>query len=77
MSKPFVKGQLVRVPHKGDVIARIEHMGYTRNGKITTALVRHPLGKTEDWTWCEWMHQSKLRHVSAIDRLAEVVDEAR
>ena len=73
--KPCVKGQLVRVPHKGDVIARVEHMGYSRDGKISTALVRYPLGKTEDWTWCEWMNHNRLRHVSAVERLAELADD--
>lgn len=70
--KRFVKGQLVRVPLKDDVIARIEHMSYSKDGEDETALVRAPLGKTEDWTWCEWMLVSQLRHVSAVDRLAQI-----
>ncbi len=70
--KKFVKGQLVRsVSH--NVIARIEHLGY--QGDI--ALVRKPDGPTTCFTWSSWLPLKDLRHVSAVELLAQVVDESR
>ena len=70
ITKPFTKGQLVRVVDKPE-IARIEHMSYNWRGQAT-ALVRHPLGPTTSETWKVWLLLNELRHVSAVERLAEI-----
>lgn len=67
-TKPFVKGQLVRVVSHDNRICRVEHLGV--HGDV--ALVRTP-GPSTFLTWSSWMPITDLRHVSAVDRLAEVV----
>ena len=67
--KRFVKGQLVRsVSH--DFIGRVEHLGI----KGDVALVRTP-GPTTPSTRSTWLPLSDLRHVSAVELLAQINTE--